>query len=148
LRLTIGDLSKLGFRKAASGPITQIKRSSRVPLIDIGTIDLVRAGLIEIRGGVRSMSETHVTFEDGSSPHFDAIVLATGFRPEIERFPQRRNDVLVKDRTHAESRVIGDAGLYFCGFFVSPTGMLRDIAMEAHWIADHITRRTRASHSG
>jgi cation diffusion facilitator CzcD-associated flavoprotein CzcO len=31
LRLTIGNLTKLGFRKAASGPITQIKRTSRVP---------------------------------------------------------------------------------------------------------------------
>lgn len=125
LRLTIGNLSKLGLRQAASGPITQIKTNSRVPLIDIGTIDLIRAGQIEIRGGVRSMAEAHVTFEDGSSPHFDAIVLATGYRPGIERFPQPRND----------------AGLYFCGFFVSPTGMLRDIAMEARWIADHITRR-------
>jgi hypothetical protein len=142
LRLTIGDLSKLGFRKAASGPITQIKRSSRVPLIDIGTIDLVRAGQIEIRGGVSSMSEADVTFEDGSSRRFDAIVLSTGFRPAIERFPQRHNDVFVKDRTHDERRVIADAGLYFCGFFVSPTGMLRDIAMEARWIAEHITRRS------
>ena len=142
LRLTIGDLAKLGFRKAASGPITQIKERSRVPLIDIGTIDLVRAGQIEIRGGVRSMSETHVTFEDGSSRGFDAIVLATGFRPGIERFLQRHNDVFVKDRTHGESTVMGDPGLYFCGFFVSPTGMLRDIAMEARRIAEHITRRS------
>jgi indole-3-pyruvate monooxygenase len=141
LRLTIGNLSKLGFRKAASGPITQIKRTSRVPLIDIGTIGLVRAGQIEIRGGVRSMSDAHITFEDGSSHRFDTIVLATGFRPEIERFSQRRNDVFVKGTTYGESRVIGDAGLYFCGFFVSPTGMLRDIAMEARWIAEHITRR-------
>jgi hypothetical protein len=129
LRLTIGDLTKLGFRKATSGPITQIKRTSRVPLIDIGTIGMVRAGQIEIRGGVRSMSETHVSFEDGSSAGFDAIVLATGFRPGIERFLQR-------------SAAMGDAGLYFCGFLVSPTGMLRDIAMEARWIAERITRRS------
>jgi indole-3-pyruvate monooxygenase len=142
LRLTIGDLSKLGFRKAASGPITQIKSRSRVPLIDIGTIGLVRAGRIEIRGAVGSMSEAHVTFEDSSSPRFDAIVLATGFRPGIERFLQRHNDVFVKAGTDGESRVIGNAGLYFCGFFVSPTGMLRDIAMEARWIAEHITRRS------
>jgi indole-3-pyruvate monooxygenase len=141
LRLTIGDLSKLGFRKATSGPITQIKRMSRVPLIDIGTIGLVRAGQIEIRGGIRSIGEAHVTFEDGRSSRFDAIVLATGFRPGIERFLQRPNDVFVNPRTHGESRVIGDAGLYFCGFFVSPTGMLRDIAMEARWIAEHITRQ-------
>jgi hypothetical protein len=59
LRLAIGDLSKLGFRPAATGPITQIKTSSRVPLIDIGTIGLVRAGQIGIRGGVRSMDEGH-----------------------------------------------------------------------------------------
>ena len=142
LRLTVGDLSKLGFRKAASGPITQIKRRSRVPLIDIGTIGLVRAGQIAIRGGVRSMSETHVTFDDGSSLRFDAIVLATGFRPGIERLLKQRNDVVVKPRPHGESRVIGAAGLYLCGFFVSPTGMLRDIAMEARWIAEHITRRS------
>ena len=141
LRLTIGDLSKLGFRKAAAGPITQIKRRSRVPLIDIGTIGLVRAGQIEIRGGVRSMDEAHATFEDGSTSRFDAIVLATGFRPGIERFLQRPNDVFAKPRAHGESRVIGDAGLYFCGFFVSPTGMLRDIAIEARWIAEHIVRR-------
>ena len=147
LRLTIGNLSKLGFRKAASGPITQIKRSSRVPLIDIGTIGLVRTRQIEIRGSVRSMSETHVTFEDGSSRRFDAIVLATGFRPGIERFLQRRNDVFLKDRTHGKRRVTGDAGLYFCGFFVSPTGMLRDIAMEARWIAEHITGPRARYHS-
>ena len=142
LRLTIGDLSKLGFRKAASGPITQIKKRSRVPLIDIGTIGLVRAGRIEIRGAVRSMSEAQVTFEDGSSRHFDAIVLATGFRPGLERFLRQRNDIVVKDTTRGESRVIGDAGLYFCGFFVSATGMLRDIATEAHCIAEHIMRRS------
>jgi indole-3-pyruvate monooxygenase len=141
LRLTIGDLSKLGFRKAAAGPITQIKSRSRVPLIDIGTIGFVRAGQIEIRSGVRSMSEAHVLFEDGCLRGFDAIVLATGFRPGIERFLQQHNDVL-KDRARGESRVIGDAGLYFCGFFVSPTGMLRDIAMEARWIAEHVTRRS------
>jgi indole-3-pyruvate monooxygenase len=103
---------------------------------------LVRAGQIEIRAGVRSMGETHVTFEDGSSSRFDAIVLATGFRPGVERFLQRPNNVFLKERTHGESRVIGDAGLYFCGFFVSPTGMFRDIAMEARWIAEHITHGT------
>jgi hypothetical protein len=141
LRLTIGDLSKLGFRQAPSGPITQIKTKSRVPLIDIGTIALIRAGHIDIRAGVCSMSEAHVTFEDGSSSRFDAVVLATGFRPGVERFLQRPNKDLVKEKTHGENGVKGAAGLYFCGFTVSPTGMLRDIAMEARRIAAQITRR-------
>ena len=131
LRLTLGDLSKLGFRQAASGPITQIKTRSRVPLIDIGTIGLIRAGQIAIRGGVSSMGPAQVTFDDGSSSRFDAIVLATGYRPGVERFLQRPNNDFVNA-----------AGLYFCGFSVSPTGMFRDIAIEARRIAERITRRS------
>jgi hypothetical protein len=32
------------------------------------------------------------------------------------------------------------AGLYFCGFFISPTGQLREIGLEARRIATHIAR--------
>jgi hypothetical protein len=32
-------------------------------------------------------------------------------------------------------------GLYFCGFYVSPTGMLREIAVEARRISAAIARR-------
>jgi hypothetical protein len=55
LGITIGDVTRLGFRKAPVGPITQIRTSSRIPLIDVGTVQLVREGLIEVVGGVRSM---------------------------------------------------------------------------------------------
>jgi hypothetical protein len=136
LRLTLGDLSRLGFRKPDCGPITQIKRTGRIPLVDIGTVDLVRAGHIEVVGAVRSLSETEVEFADGGSRPFDAVVLATGFRPGTERFlqsidPPRRN-------ARGRERTGGYAGLYFCGFFVSPTGMFRDIGREARWIAEHV----------
>ena len=33
------------------------------------------------------------------------------------------------------------AGLYFCGFYVSPTGMLREIAAEAKQIARDIAQK-------
>ncbi|HLW24831.1 MAG TPA: NAD(P)/FAD-dependent oxidoreductase [Steroidobacteraceae bacterium] len=136
LRFTIGDLSRLGFRKPDTGPITQIKASGRVPLIDIGTVNLVRAGHIEVLGSIRSLSETHVDFTDGTSQRFDALVLATGFRPETQRFLQ---EVEVPGAgALGRERIGGRAGLYFCGFFVSPRGMLRDIATEARWIAQDI----------
>lgn len=32
-------------------------------------------------------------------------------------------------------------GLYFCGFRISPTGMLRDIGIEARRIANEIARK-------
>ena len=137
LRIAIGDVTKLGFRKAPLGPITQIRTSSRIPLIDVGTVQLVRDGLIEVSGGVRSMGTTDVTFEDGSSRHFDAIVAATGSRPGVDRFLQPRETFV---NTDGERRVVGENGLYFCGFSVTPTGMFREIGIEARRIADHITR--------
>jgi hypothetical protein len=78
-----------------------------------------------------------VEFDGGNSRPFDAVVLATGFSPGIERFlhnldPPRPN-------AGGRERIGGNAGLYFCGFSVSPTGMFRDIAMEAGWIADDVT---------
>jgi indole-3-pyruvate monooxygenase len=137
LRLTLGDLSRLGFRKPDRGPITQIKRAGRIPLVDIGTVDLVRAGHIEVLGAVRSLSETEVEFSDGYSRRFDALVLATGFSPGTERFLQRVDTP--RPNARGLERIGGEAGLYFCGFFVSPTGMFRDIGMEARWIAEHVT---------
>jgi indole-3-pyruvate monooxygenase len=137
--MILGDLSKLGFRRPSHGPIAQIKTTSRIPLIDIGTIRLVREGHIDIRGGISSIGDTAVTFEDGSSRAFDAIVLATGFRSGLERFLQARNTVPYAGARQRTERAIGPAGLYFCGFLVSATGMLRDIGIEAHRIAEHIT---------
>lgn len=138
LRFTLGDLSRLGFRKPEIGPITQIRRTGRIPLVDVGTLKLVRAGRIDVLGDVRSLGETDVSFDDGSSHRFDALVLATGFRPGV-RFLQEAD----APRLQApwRERVSGKAGLYFCGFFVCPTGMLRAIAREARCIAEHITRQ-------
>jgi cation diffusion facilitator CzcD-associated flavoprotein CzcO len=137
VRLSLGDISRLGFRKLPIGPITQIVTTSRVPLVDIGTLKLVREGRIEILGGVRSFGgetdgtrKEEVRFDDGSSRRFDAIVLATGFRPGLERF--------------LEMPAPGKLGLYFCGFRVSPTGMFRDIGFEARAIAREIAGARRA----
>ena len=127
LRLTVGDISRLGFRKLPIGPITQIVTTSRVPLVDIGTLKLVREGRVKVLAGVRSFGgDSEVMFDDGSSRRFDAIVLATGFRPALERFLEVPAPGKPKP------------GLYFCGFRVSPTGMFRDIGLEAQSIARDI----------
>jgi hypothetical protein len=141
IRLTVGDISKLGLRKLPVGPMTQIETTFRVPLIDIGTLELVRDGRIAILGDVRSVSgATEVCFSDGRSRRFDAMVLATGFRPGLERFLETdANPGTGLPQPAIKSA--GAEGLYFCGFRISPTGMLRDIGIEARWIAKDIVGR-------
>jgi hypothetical protein len=77
-----------------------------------------------VLGDIREVDETSVTFDDGRARRFDAIVVATGFRS--------RSDGFVEEP--------GASGLHYCGFVVSPTGMLREIGIEAQRIADHIMR--------
>jgi indole-3-pyruvate monooxygenase len=43
-----------------------------------------------------------------------------------------------QSRARSEMKIV--SGLYFCGFVVSPTGMLREIGIEAKWIANDIVR--------
>jgi indole-3-pyruvate monooxygenase len=144
VRLALGNLDRVGLQKAAEGPFGQIKRRGRIPLIDVGTIALIRKGAIEVRRGVERFDGQNVVFVDGIRERYDAAVLATGYRPTVDAFLEGTS--LLTDE-YGNPRQIGlevARGLYFCGFHVSPTGMLREIAMEAKRIAWDIDRE-RAS---
>ena len=52
LRLAIGDLEPFGLRRPAKGPMTQVAEDGKIPLLDIGTIDRIRRGLITVRPGI------------------------------------------------------------------------------------------------
>jgi hypothetical protein len=139
VRSTVGDVTKVGLKKLPYGPNTQIARDHHVPLLDIGTMDQIRQGHIALHGGLDRFTEDGVVFADGSQVTLDAVVLATGYRASI-------GDLLVGWEAVCDSSgtptVSGGPtalkGLYFCGMYVSPAGMLREIGIEARRIATHI----------
>jgi cation diffusion facilitator CzcD-associated flavoprotein CzcO len=141
LRLAIGRMEDLGLRRAAKGPRQMVEEDGRVPLIDIGTLDRIRDGSIKVRGGIDRLTSEGVLFDDASSEKFDAIILATGFRPDLR---QLMPDVKGVFDGHGMPLVTGKAtdvpGLYFCGQITSPTGQLREIGIEAQRIADSAKR--------
>lgn len=136
LRALIGDLEKLGLRKLPYGPATQIRKHGRIPLIDAGTVDLIRRGAITVRPGVRAFQRGAVVFDDGSRSRFDAVILATGYRPRVDQFLAAGAGVVDADGKPVSSgRESAAAGLYFCGYQISPNGMLREMALESQRIA-------------
>jgi cation diffusion facilitator CzcD-associated flavoprotein CzcO len=140
LRLTFGDLAQYGLRRPARGPLAQIEREARIPLIDVGTIKLIKRGEIAVYGGIERFTADGVTFTDGRKAAFDAVILATGFRPRVNTFLEGVAGVYdVEGAPLASGRELA-AGLYFCGFYVSPTGMLREIGIEARRIGAAIAR--------
>ena len=139
VRLTIGDITKVGLRKLPYGPNAQIARDRHIPLLDIGTMDHIKSGRITVHGAIARFTETGVVFEDGTRLDVDAVVLGTGYRPALEDFLPEWQAVCDDDgRPLVSGGVTSLPGLYFCGQFVSPSGMLREAGIESGRIAASI----------
>ncbi|PZM15606.1 flavin-containing monooxygenase [Rhizobium tubonense] len=149
LRLRYGDLERFGLRRAGRGPLTTMIELGRTPLIDVGTIAKIREGRIKVFPGVERLEGSVVHFEDRQSIACDAIILATGYRPNLEevlpdlweRFPAAGRPA------SGDLHPAGD-GLYFCGYNAATTGLLRQIGIEAQKIASSIARRHQGNYLG
>ena len=130
--LAIGDLASAGLTQSDIGPLEQIAERRRIPVIDVGTLARIRSGDIAVRKGVESFDGAEVHFADGTRERFDAVVLATGFTTGLRELLPDHTSVLDADERPVDcGRETTIAGLYFCGYDVSPTGMLRQIGIEA-----------------
>jgi len=142
--LLIGDITTLGLRKKLYGPLEQIQREAAAPVLDIGTLRLIRQGRIKIYGAIDRVEGEKVYFKDGQTADFDVIVAGIGYYRDYaeivdvdkERFEDLRRPV-------DKQAFFGKDGLYFCGYWVSPTGQIREIGMDAQKIARHIAGKRK-----
>lgn len=143
IRMLVGDITKLGLKKSTYGPMEQIQKQKRIPLLDIGTIKLIREGFIKVYGDILWMEGNIVYFEKYQQQHFDAIILATGYHHKLDKFLNVCSN-RIDDLNNPVNRqnYFGKDGLYFCGFYVSPNGMLREIGIEANIIANDIGKKS------
>lgn len=148
LKTSVGDLTKYGLQKLPYGPNVQIRQDGRIPILDIGTVKLIKDGRIHIHPGIERFNENGVVFNDGTIQTFDAIILGTGYRPQVNDFLQDVPDVLDENGAPKRSGTEVAPGLYFCGFTISPTGMLREIGREAGHISAHIAGKEGQHESG
>ena len=140
LKATVGDISKVGLRPLPYGPNTQIKNDRHIPLLDIGTMDHIKAGRIHVHPGIERFTASGVVFTDGTSLDVAAVVLATGYEPALADFLVDARVVCDDDgRPYVSGGPTQLAGLYFCGQFVAPSGMLREMGIEARRIAADIS---------
>lgn len=139
----VGDVYKYGLQKNRLGPIRQIKEQEQVPLLDVGTVKLIRGGQLAVYPGIERFTDEGVVFVDGRERAYDAVILATGYRPDIDALiPEAGAAGILHDGVPVESgRELGLPGLYGCGFYISRTGMLREIGMESKRIAEAIAAR-------
>ncbi|MDX8540652.1 MULTISPECIES: NAD(P)/FAD-dependent oxidoreductase [Mesorhizobium] len=136
LDLALGKLEKYGIVRPKEGILKQID-AGRIPVIDVGTVAAIKAGRIKVAPDVKHFGERGATFVDGGQEEFDAVILATGYRPAYDNFlpaelrPQ-------KSGVNARS---SELGLYLVGFHNPVTGLLREIGLEAMAVAADIEKR-------
>lgn len=138
-RQTLGDLSAYGIQQPEVGPVTQVETQGRIPLLDIGTIHLIKQGHLTVVPDIESFTETGVRFSDGAERPFDAVILATGYRPRLDHF--LRNAAAVTDARGYPTTHAPDAarpGLFFVGYRNPITGALHDIAKQARALARRV----------
>jgi cation diffusion facilitator CzcD-associated flavoprotein CzcO len=137
LRLAVGSIEQLGLTRAAKGPRQSIQEEGRVPLLDVGTMAQIRAGRIKVRGEIASLSPKRIVFVQSPPEEFEAMILATGFRPDLRTLLPGAEGILSEaGKPLVSGQPTTEPGLFFCGAITSATGQLRRIGLEANRIAD------------
>jgi cation diffusion facilitator CzcD-associated flavoprotein CzcO len=146
IRRAYGDLHRYGLKKPDYGPATQIRKYRRIPVIDVGTIKLIREGKIKVYPGVREFAPPGVIFSDGTAKPFHSVVLATGYTTSLSTLFKDASKLV--DSTGfplVSGGVTVLPGLYFCGLHNAAAGLLREIGIEAQRIGQLIAEKSQAA---
>jgi cation diffusion facilitator CzcD-associated flavoprotein CzcO len=141
--ITVGDLRRWGIATPAESPLRQLREHGKTPVIDVGTLARIKSGEIVVHPGIERFTPRGVRFTDGREAAFDAVIFATGYRPDLERlFPQTP---LALDDRGLPRETCGTGplrGVYFVGFDIrQPGGLLQTIAAQAIRVANAIAQQ-------
>jgi putative flavoprotein involved in K+ transport len=144
-RVSVPDLAAYGLPRPDEGVYSRLLRDDAIPILDVGLVDAVRGGQVEVVAAVAGFDSGAVVLADGSRIAPDAVIVAVGYRRGLEPLVGHLG-VLTPDgrpavrgaRTHLRA-----PGIWFTGFTNPISGMLREIAIDARGIARAVKRSPR-----
>lgn len=140
LGLATHDLSEFGIERPSYGSIRQVQEQEKIPLVDIGTVQLIRERKLRVLPGIQRFHENYIEFTDGKKETFDTVLLCTGFLPRLKQiFPEE--DLFTEKGYPLVRGKECLPGLYFLGFTNHVSGFLRYIGVEARSIVEEILEK-------
>jgi putative flavoprotein involved in K+ transport len=146
-RLTIGDLSRYGLPHPPRGTYTRVREDDRIPILDVGLIDMLKGRRVRVVGAVEGFDGPEVVLADAERLRPDAVIAATGFRRGLDELVghlgilgRHGRPVVHGPATHPEA-----PGLYFIGYTNPLSSNLRELGIDARQIARAVSRRRLSS---
>jgi putative flavoprotein involved in K+ transport len=145
-KMSVPDLSAHGLPRPDTGLYSRVNEGS-IPVQDVGLIDAVRKGQVEIVAAVDGFEEGKVVLANGDRVDPDVVIAATGYRRALEDLVGHLGVLDERGRpvVHGARTPKNAPGLYFTGFTNPISGMLRELALEAQKIAKAIASTGRRS---
>ncbi|MFF9393395.1 flavin-containing monooxygenase [Streptomyces griseoluteus] len=143
-RLSTPDLAEHGLPRPEAGLYSRVRQGA-IPVQDVGLIDAVRTGKVEVVAAVEGFDDGKVALADGTRIAPDAVIAATGYSRGLDSLVGHLGVLDERGRpTVHGARTPKDApGLYFTGFTNPISGMFRELAIDAEKIAKSVARRLR-----
>jgi putative flavoprotein involved in K+ transport len=134
-KVAIPDLSSRGLPRPPHGVRTSFISTGTTPILDVGIVDAVKLGRVEIVAAVEGFDGADVLLADGSRIAPDVVIAATGFRAGLDELVAGL-DVLgprgLPKKTDGEPAL---PGLWFVGFVPTLGGQLREGSIAARKVA-------------
>lgn len=116
-RLYFGNLKKYGIKQSEQYPAVELRETGKTPVIDIGTVQAIKQGKIQVVKGVQRFRHDGVVLENGQQLLCEHVILATGYRPRLQDIVEGIEPFL--DKFGYPKRPVGSGsqeGLFFVGF--------------------------------
>ncbi|MFD7434532.1 flavin-containing monooxygenase [Streptomyces sp. NPDC059861] len=142
-KVSVPDLAEHGLPRPGTGLYSRVTEGA-IPVQDVGLVDAIRKGEVEIVAAVDSFDGEKVVLADGHRIGPEAVVAATGYVRALEPLVGHLDVLDARGRpvTHGARTPKDAPGLYFTGFTNPISGMLRELARDAEKIARAVARRS------
>src|SRR3954466_4560939 len=134
-KVAIPDLSAQGLPRPEHGVRTAFITTGTTPILDVGIVDAVKHGRVEVVAAVEGLEGADVLLGDGSRIQPDAVIAATGFRAGLDGLVGHLGILGPRGlplKTDGEPAL---PGLWFVGFTPTLGGQLREGSIAARKVA-------------
>jgi putative flavoprotein involved in K+ transport len=140
-RLSTPDLASVGLPRPGPGVYTRLLADGAVPIIDVGLIDLLQAGRVEVVGAVVGFDGDKVLLDGEGAIAPDAVVAATGYKQGLESLVGHLDELdhRGRPRVHGGHTHPNAPDVYFTGYTNPLSGMFRELRIDARRIAKAVT---------